>query len=180
MWALAVLALVLVVGVLIYNGLVKLREQGDAAWADIDVQLKRRHDLVPNLVETVKGYADHEKDTLERVVQARREAVSAEGPAARGRAEEQLQSALRSLFVLAEDYPELRAAEPFRELQNNLSELEDHISKARRYYNAVVRDYNIRVGQVPSNLVAGAFGFEEREFFALAEESERAVPEVEF
>jgi LemA protein len=177
MWILLLLLAVTVAGILVYNGLVRLREQVDSAWADIDVQLKRRHDLVPNLVETVKAYALHEKDTLETVVRARSAALSADGPAERGEAENRLAGALRSLFALSESYPDLRANESFLGLQDSLSDLEDHLQRARRYYNAVVRDYNTRVRQVPTNLVAGAFGFRAREFFQ-AERGARAVPEV--
>ena len=181
MWVLLVLLVLVAVGVVaVYNRLVRLRVQCDNAWADIDVQLKRRHDLIPNIVETVKGYASHEKETLEQVVSARNRAMQAQGPADQAEAEGMLTNALKSLFALSEDYPELKAAENFRQLQGTLSEIETALQNARRYYNAVVRDFNTRVQQFPSNLVAGAFGFETREFFALAEESERAVPEVEF
>jgi LemA protein len=166
-------------GVLIYNSLVKLRETADAAWADVDVQLKRRYDLIPNLVETVRGYAGHEKDTFEAVVEARSRAMSSQGPAERAEAEGMLTGALKSLFALSESYPDLRASDNFRQLQGTLSELEDDIQKSRRYYNAVIRDYNTRVGQVPTNLVARSFGFREREFFEL-DEGERAVPRVSF
>lgn len=180
-WIPVVLIALLVGGVIvIYNRLVKLRVQCDNAWADIDVQLKRRHDLIPNVVETVKGYAAHEQDTLEQVVEARQQAVDAQGPAEQAEAEGFLTDALRQLFALSEDYPDLKAAANFRELQSTLSEIETALQNARRYYNAVVRDFNTRVEQFPSNLVAGAFGFEKREFFALSEEAERAVPEVEF
>lgn len=181
MWVLLVLLVLAVVGVVaVYNRLVRLRVQCDNAWADIDVQLKRRHDLIPNIVQTVKGYASHERETLEEVVTARNRAMGAEGPAAQAEAEGMLTNALKSLFALSEDYPELKAAENFRQLQDTLSEIESALQNARRYYNAVVRDFNTKVQQFPSNLVAGAFSFETREFFALAEESERAVPEVEF
>ncbi len=181
MWILLVLLVLAVVGVVaVYNRLVRLRVQCDNAWADIDVQLKRRHDLIPNIVQTVKGYASHERETLEEVVSARNRAMEAEGPAAQAEAEGMLTNALKSLFALSEDYPELKAAENFRQLQSTLSEIESALQNARRYYNAVVRDFNTKVQQFPSNLVAGAFGFDTREFFALAEESERAVPEVEF
>lgn len=179
MWELLVLVAIVGGGILIYNSLVKLREQADAAWSDIDVQLKRRYDLVPNLVETVRGYAGHERETLERVIQARSRAMEASGPARRAAAEGLLSEALRTLFALSERYPELRAADNFRHLQATLSELEDHIQKSRRYYNAVVRDLNTRIGQVPSNLVARAFGFREKEFFRIRE-GERSSPEVSF
>lgn len=180
-WIPVVLIALLVVGaIVVYNQLVRLRVQCDNAWADIDVQLKRRHDLIPNVVETVKGYAAHEQDTFEQVVEARRQAVDAQGPAEQAEAEGFLTDALRQLFALSEDYPDLEAAANFRELQSTLSEIETALQNARRYYNAVVRDLNTRVEQFPSNLVAGAFGFEKREFFALSEEAERAAPEVEF
>lgn len=179
MWP-AILLAVLVIGtVLIYNSLVRLRERADGAWADIDVQLKRRHDLIPNLVETVKGYASHEKGTLEAVVQARSSAMNAQGPADAARAEGMLAGALKSLFALAENYPQLQAAGGFRDLQGQLGEIEEKVSQARRYYNAVIRDYNTKVGSVPSNVVARTFGFKEREFFEM-EEAERAVPKVDF
>jgi LemA protein len=176
------LILVLVVvggGILIYNGLVRLREQVDASWSDIDVQLKRRHDLVPNLVETVKGYASHERETLEAVIQARNAAVSASGPAEQGQAENVLSGALRSIFALSESYPQLQAADNFRDLQQTLRQLEDSIQRARGIYNNGVRDYNTKIRSVPSNLVANAFGFRPREFFEI-EEAAREVPRVSF
>jgi len=179
MWLLIVLLAVLLGGVFIYNGLVRLREQAEAAWSDIDVQLKRRYDLVPNLVETVKGYAGHERETLDAVVTARSRAMSAQGPAERAQAEGMLTGALKSLFALSEAYPELRASENFAALQTTLGELEDHIQNARRYYNAVVRDYNTRIAQVPANLVAGPFGFSQREFFEIPQ-GETSVPRVSF
>jgi LemA protein len=179
MWELIIVAVVVVVAVGMYNSLVRLREQGDGAWADIDVQLKRRYDLIPNLVETVKGYASHEKDTLERVVQARSSAMSAQGPAAKAEAEGMLAGALKSLFALSEAYPQLQAAAGFRDLQATLSQIEDQVAQARRYYNAVVRDFNTKTQTFPSVLVARAFGFTEREFFEVAE-AEKAVPKVDF
>lgn len=176
---LTVVAALVLGTVVLYNSLVKLREQADAAWADVDVQLKRRYDLIPNLVETVKGYAGHEKGTLEAVIQARSRAMAAPDPAARSVAEGELAGALRSLFALSESYPELRASENFRHLQQTLAALEDEIQKARRYYNAVIRDYNTRIGQVPTNVVARTFGFRERELFEL-DDGERSVPSVRF
>ena len=163
-----------------YNGLVRLKVQAENAWADIDVQLKRRHDLVPNLVETVKGYAGHERGTLEGVVAARNSAVAAKGPAAQAEAEGMLTAALRQVFALAEAYPQLRAVESFTDLQKQLSGLEDTIQNARRYYNAVVRDFNTRIQQFPTNIIAGMFNFQPREFFELKDDSERAVPKVSF
>ncbi len=179
MWPLIIVALVGVVAVAGYNALVKLRERAEAAWADIDVQLKRRHDLVPNLVETVKGYASHESETLENVITARNRAMTATGPAERAQAEGMLAGALKSLFALSEAYPDLKAAEGFRDLQRSLSEIEDHIAQARRYYNAVVRDFNTKTQTFPTVLVARSFGFSQREFFEV-DEAEKAVPRVSF
>jgi LemA protein len=173
-------AAVLVIGVLIYNGLVGLRVRADGAWADIDVQLKRRHDLVANLVETVKGYAAHEHATLEAVVAARTRAIAAQGPAACAEAEGQLGQTLKSLFALGEAYPALRAVESFTRLQSDLGAIEEAVQNARRYYNAVVRDLNTRIVQVPSNLVASTFGIVPKEFFEVAASAERDVPRVTF
>ncbi len=168
-------------GVGIYNGLVRLRVQSENAWSDISVQLKRRTDLIPNVVETVKGYVAHERGTLEAVVNARARAMALQnaGPAERGPAEGALTSALRGLFAVAEAYPQLRAAEGFAELQRTLSAIEDAIQNARRYYNAVVRDLNTRIQQFPSNLIAGAFGFRTREFFEIPE-PDKQVPSITF
>jgi len=179
MWEILIPVAVVGGGVMVYNGLVKSRVQVDGAWADIDVQLKRRHDLIPNIVETVKGYADHERDTLEAVVNARSAAMSAQGPASQGQAENMLTGALKSLFALSEAYPDLKAAENFKDLQQTLKELEGGIQNARRYYNAVVRDYNTKIGQVPSNLIAKAFNFTGRDFFEI-DEGEGEVPNVSF
>jgi LemA protein len=179
-YALLILLLLAIIAVVIYNGLVRLRVQSDNAWADIDVQLKRRYDLIPNVVETVKGYAAHEKGTLEAVVNARNKAMSAQGPAAKAEAENVLTGALRQLFALAEAYPQLRAVESFQQLQKTLSEIEDAIQNARRYYNAVVRDLNTKIAQFPSNIVAGLFNFKAREFFELAEAAQREAPKVSF
>jgi len=180
MLTLIVVAVVAFAIVMIYNGLVRLRVQADNAWADIDVQLKRRYDLIPNLVETVKGYASHEKGTLESVVAARNQAMSAQGPAAKGEAEGMLTGALRQLFALAEAYPQLRAVESFTQLQGTLSQIEDTLQNARRYYNAVVRDLNTRIQQFPSNIVASMSGFKPREFFEITAPAEREVPRVSF
>ena len=179
MWPLLILIAVAVAVFFLYNGLVRLKVQADSAWSDIDVQLKRRHDLVPNLVETVKGYAGHERGTLEAVVNARSRAMSAQAPAERAQAENMLTGALKSLFALAEAYPQLRAAENFGALQKSLADIEEAIQNARRYYNAVVRDLNTRILQFPSNLIARSFGFREREFFEM-EAGERSVPKVSF
>jgi LemA protein len=179
MWEVLVLGAGAAGFIAIYNSLVKLREQADSAWADIDVQLKRRYDLIPNLVETVKGYASHEKSTFEAVVQARSAAMGAQGPAAKAEAENQLSGTLKSLFALAESYPDLKAAGGFRDLSARLTQLEDALQQARRYYNAVVRDFNTKIQQVPSNIVAKAFNLRGREFFEISE-AEKVVPKVDF
>jgi LemA protein len=166
--------------VIVYNSLVRLRMQSDNAWSDIDVQLKRRHDLVPRLVEIVSGYAAHERLTLDAVVKARAGAVAAQGPSARGEAEAGLAEALGRLFALAEAYPQLRAVESFGHLQQALIDVEHTIQQARRYYNAVVRDLNTRVEQFPTNLVAALFGFGTREFFQLSHAGEADAPAVAF
>src|SRR5215471_17889223 len=175
---LVVLILFLVIGM--YNGLVRLKVQCDNAWADIDVQLKRRYDLIPNLVETVKGYAGHEKGTLEAVINARNRAMTAAGPADKAAAENMLSGALKSLFALSEAYPKLRAIESFTSLQNSLAEIEDNVQNARRYYNAVVRDLNTKILQFPTNIFAGMLGFKQREFFEVSGAAEREAPKVSF
>src|SRR5262249_28202532 len=157
----------IVFAIVTYNALARLRLLTGNAWSDIDVQLKRRHDLIPALVATVKGHAGYERETLEALVQARHRAVTAGGPAAAGEAERALAGSVRQVFAVAEAYPDLRAAESFLSLQRNLSETEDNIQNARRYYNAVVRDFNVKTAQFPSNLVASAFGFRPAEFFGL-------------
>jgi LemA protein len=177
---LAILAILVIGVVVMYNGLVRLRVQCDNAWSDIDVQLKRRYDLIPNLVETVKGYAGHERGTLEAVVNARNKAMTTQGPAAKAEAENLLSGALRQLFALAEAYPQLRAVESFTQLQQTLSQIEDAVQNARRYYNAVVRDLNTRIAEFPSNLIAGMFAFRPREFFEVTAPAEREAPKVSF
>lgn len=162
-----------------YNGLARLRLLARNAYADIDVQLKRRHDLVPSLVQAVQGHAGYERGTLEAVVAARNRATAAEGPAQAGEAERALGGSVRQLLAVAESYPDLKAGESFLSLQRSLVEIEDHIQNARRYYNAVVRDLNTKIAQFPSNLVAGPMGFQAQEFFGLASESEGAVPRVD-
>ncbi len=161
-----------------YNGLVRLRKLALGAWADIDVQLKRRHDLVPNLVSAVEGYAGYEREALEAVVAARGAARAASGPQAAGAAERRLAGALGQLLILAESYPELKAAANYLSLQHSLVELEDHIQQSRRYYNAVVRDLNTAVGQFPGNVVAGMFRFGPMEYFGIEDDGERQTPRV--
>ncbi len=176
---LGVVLAVVVYLIVAFNGLTRLRMLTRNAWSDIDVQLKRRHDLIPTLVSTVKGHAGYEKGTLEAVVEARNRAVSATGPAAAGDAERTLAGQVKQLLALAEAYPDLKAGESFLALQRSLTEIEDHIQNARRYYNAVVRDFNTRIEQFPSNLVARPFGFRTQEFFGLADSAEGAAPRVD-
>jgi LemA protein len=165
---LAVLVVLVIVLIGMYNTLVQLRVRTDSAWSDIDVQLKRRHDLIPNLVETVKGYAAHEKGTFENIAKFRSMAMQATGPADRAAAENQLTGALKSLFAVAENYPQLKASEEFTQLQGSLNQIEDTIQNARRYYNAVVRDLNTKIQVFPTNILAGMFGFQARQFFEAA------------
>ncbi|WP_427453165.1 LemA family protein [Litorimonas sp. WD9-15] len=177
---LILLASLIVGGVLIYNGLVQKRQMTENGWSDIDVQLKRRADLIPRLVETVKGYASHERELFREVTEARTNAQAA-GPdvTARGAAESRLSAPTAKLIALKEDYPDLKTNENFLSLQKDLSDTEDKIEMARRFYNGAVREYNIKVKSVPSNLVAGPFGFHERDFFEI-ETADRAVPDVDF
>ncbi|HEY7617663.1 MAG TPA: LemA family protein [Terriglobales bacterium] len=151
-----------------YNSLVQLRVRSDNAWSDIDVQLKRRRDLIPNLVETVKGYAAHEKGTFENIAKFRSMAMQATTPADIAAAENQLTGALKSLFAVAENYPQLRASEEFTQLQGSLNQTEESIQSSRRYYNAVVRDLNTKIQSFPTNLLAGMFGFQQKQFFEVA------------
>ena len=176
------IALVLIILFLIgmYNSLVRLKVTTDNAWADIDVQLKRRYDLIPNLVETVKGYAGHEKGTLEAVINARNRAMSATSPGDKAQAENMLSGALKSLFALSEAYPQLRAIESFTSLQASLSQIEDTVQNSRRYYNAVVRDLNTKIQQFPTNIFANMLGFKPREFFEVSAPAEREAPKVNF
>ena len=164
--------------VLTWNALTRLRQLARNAWADIDVQLKRRHDLVPNLVAAVQGHAGYERQTLEAVVEARNRARAAGGPAAAGAAERALAGQVGRLLAIAEAYPDLKAAGSFLELQRALVAIEDQIQNARRYYNAVVRDLNTKIELFPTNLVAGLLGFGKEEFFGLEDRAEAAVPRV--
>jgi LemA protein len=176
----AILVVIGFIAVGIYNGLVQLKVRTDNAWSDIDIQLKRRHDLIPNLVETVKGYAAHEKGTFENVARYRSAAMAATSAEDRAQAEGQLTQALRGLLAVAENYPDLKANVQFQSLQQSLAELEDAIQNSRRYYNAVVRDLNTKIQSFPSNLIAGMFNFQQRQFFEIADATERAVPSVKF
>ena len=180
--ALGIVVLVALYVVMIYNGLVKARQMAEEAWSGIDVQLKRRADLIPNLIETVKGYATHEKGTFEEVVRLRNQAqaVPAGDVAGRAQAEGLLGQALGKLFALAEAYPDLKANQNFSELQASLEEIESEIQMSRRYYNGAARDLNVRVESFPNNLVAGQFGFSKREYFEIENAADRAVPTVKF
>ncbi len=177
-----IIAVLALWGAAIYNGLVGLRQRVSQAFADIDVQLKQRHDLVPNLVETVKGYAAHERGTLGEVVRARNAAVAAQGPAAQAVAENMLSGALRQLFALAEAYPNLKANSNFQQLQSELADLENKIAASRRFFNNAVQEYNTGIQRFPAALFAGAFGFTGREFFDVGDERKVLVeaPRVSF
>jgi LemA protein len=177
---LVVLGLLVAIAVMAYKRLVALGQRSAEAWSDVAAQLKRRTDLVPNLVERVKGYADHEHGTVEDVVRARGAAVNAETHEARGRAEGQLSDALRHLLAVAESYPDLKANEHFQSLQESLGQIESDIQSARRYYNAVVRDLNTAVDSFPGNQIALVFRFVKREYFELDSPEDRQAPTVSF
>jgi len=180
---LGVLAVIAIAIISMYNGLIKLKNRVDEAWSDIDVQLKRRYDLIPNLVETVKGYASHEQSTLEKVIQARNMAMTAQsgGDAAKqAEAENMLSGTLKSIFALAENYPDLKANQNFLELQRELTDTEDKIQASRRFYNGNVRDYNTKLEVFPTNMLAGILGFAKRAFFEIADEKEREAVQVKF
>ena len=180
--AVAIVAVILFWGVVTYNRLVAMRQQCSQAFADIDVQLKQRHDLIPNLVETVKGYAGHERATLDAVVQARNAAVAAQGPAAKAQAETVLGGALRQLFALAEAYPNLKANSNFQQLQTDLIAIENKLATARRSFNSKVQGYNSMVQQFPTVLFAGPFGFAPHEFFNVGDDRKMLdqAPQVKF
>ena len=175
-----IIALVAIILIAVYNGLVQARNKCDEAWSGIDVQLKRRHDLIPNLVETVKGYAAHESATFENVTAARTAAMAAKTPAEAAKAEGVLGQALTGLFAIAEAYPQLRAVESFTQLQAELTNTEDQISASRRIYNGNVQIYNTKVQQIPGKFLAGPFGFVIKEFFELDSEAERQPVKVDF
>ena len=166
--------------VAIYNKLIKMRNHADEAWSDIDVQLKRRYNLIPNIVETVKGYAAHEDSVFTKVTEARSNAINAGDLHEQAKAENMLSGALKSLFAVAENYPDLKANENFMQLQNELVDTEDKIQAARRFYNGTVRDYNTKIQQFPNNLIAGTFKFEAKEFFEVEDEKEKKNVEVSF
>lgn len=180
LFVLLLLALVALWLIGTYNGLVRSRNQATEAWSDIDVQLKRRYDLIPNLVNTVKGYASHESGTLEKVIAARNAAMGAQSPEQRGAAETALSGTLKSIFALSENYPTLKADQNFLRLQEELSDTENKIQAARRFYNGNVRDYNTKLEVFPTNLIGSWLGFSPRSFFELSNEAERATPTVQF
>lgn len=176
-----IIAVVLVIVVIfLYNKLVALRNRSQEAWSDIDVQLKRRYDLIPNLVETVKGYATHEREVFEKVTEARTKAMGAQTMKEHAEAENFLTQTLKSLFAVAENYPQLRASENFLELQREIRDAEDKIQAARRFYNGNVRDLNIVIESFPSNIIARLFNFKKMEFFEIEEAGEKEVPKVTF
>ncbi|MGH2954009.1 MAG: LemA family protein [Solirubrobacterales bacterium] len=178
--AIGVVVLVALIFILIRNSIIGSRNRVDEAWSGIDVQLKRRHDLVPNLVEAVKGYAQHEQQTFQKVTDARADAMRASGPGESGRAEGALTAALGDLRAIAENYPDLRATENFQQLSRNLSELEDEIQASRRIFNSNVQAYNTKIQMFPNSIVAGTGGFEDRDFFEITDAAEREAPQVQF
>lgn len=163
-----------------YNGLVKLKNRTEEAWSDIDVQLKRRYDLIPNLVNAVKGYAEHERGLFEKVTEARSRAMQAQGPAEKGKAENMLTDTLKSLFAVAENYPNLKANENFAKLQDELSDTENKIQASRRFYNGNVRDFNTKIQSFPTNTIAGMFNFKQYEFFELEQVEAKEPVKVQF
>jgi LemA protein len=168
---LAVVAVLAVVVIFVYNSLVSTRVRVEEAWSDITVQLKRRLDLVPNLINTVKGYATHEKEVFERVTEARANTLNAQGVAQTAKAEGEFEQALKSLFAVSENYPQLRATENFQQLQAELTDTEDKIMASRRFYNGAARELNIKIDSFPSNIIAGMFGFKKREFFEVEDQA---------
>ena len=176
----AVVAILAIVVISIYNNLVKLNVRTDEAWSDIDIQLKRRYDLIPNLIETVKGYAKHEKEAFENVTRARAEALGAESVGDKAKAENQIEGALKSIFAVAEAYPDLKANQNFAQLQADLTDTEDKIQASRRFYNSNVREMNIAVQTFPTNIFANMFNFKKRDLFELDEVAEKEPVKVDF
>jgi len=177
---LGIVVVLVAVMVVFYNSLVSLKNRAKEAWADIAVQLKRRYDLIPNLVNIVKGYATHERELFEKVTQARANAIGAQGVADKAQAENQLTGALKSLFAVSENYPDLKASTNFLELQRELTDTEDKVQAARRFYNANVRDLAIKIESFPSNIVAKIFNFKKMDLFEIAEASQKEAPKVQF
>lgn len=180
-WIILIIVAAAVVYVLAaFNSLVRQRNQVKESWSDISVQLKRRHDLIPNIIETVKGYATHERATLDSVTQARTRAIEAKTPQEQAKAENALASTLKTLFAVSESYPDLKANANFLDLQRELADTENKIQASRRLYNSTVRDFNTTIESFPSNIVAGIFSFKQEEYFELENEAEKAVPKVSF
>jgi len=180
-WILLAVVVILILAIIgLYNGLIRLKVRVDEAWSDIDVQLKRRYDLIPNLVETVKGYAAHEKGTLDAVIKARNSAMQAGTAADKAQAENALSQTLKSIFALAEAYPDLKANQNFLELQRELTDTEDKIQAARRFYNGNVRDFNTKLQVFPSNILGNMLGFKNREFFGIEDAKEKEAVQVKF
>jgi LemA protein len=177
-----IVIIVAIIGWLIavYNSLIKSRNRVDEAWSDIDVQLKRRYDLIPNLVETIKAYASHESETFQKVTEARSQAMQAKGIEEKGKAENMLTNTLKSLFAVAENYPDLKASQNFLQLQDELTDTENKVQAARRFYNGNVRDFNTQIQIFPTNLIAGVLGFKKYDFFQIDAEEEREAPKVQF
>ncbi len=181
-----IIAVLLIIGIILismYNGLIRLKNRVDEAWSDIDVQLKRRYDLIPNLVETVKGYATHERETLEKVIQARNEAMALQNSSdinQKVQAENTLSSTLKSIFALSENYPDLKANQNFLELQKELSDTENKIQAARRFYNSNVKDFNTKVQVFPTNIIANKLGFSDKNFFEIEDVAQKENIEVKF
>lgn len=181
LWVILIIIAVIVIAIIgMYNGLVSLNVRTDEAWSDIDVQLKRRYDLIPNLVETVKGYASHEKEVFENVTKARSVAMGAKDAKDKAEAENQLTGALKSVFAIAEAYPELKANENFGKLQDELTDTEDKIQAARRFYNGNVRDLNIKVQSFPTNIFANMLGFKKRDLFEIEDAAQKEPVQVKF
>ncbi len=175
-----IISILFLIGVIIYNDLVKFKNRAKEAWADIDVQLRRRYNLIPNLIETVKGYAKHEKDIFENVAMARAKAMGTSDVKEKGKAEGELTNTLKTLFAVSEEYPKLRASENFSKLQEELRDTEDKIQAARRFYNTNVRDLNTKIESFPTNIVAKFSGFEKMKFFELKNKEKRGVPKADF
>ncbi len=181
-WGIILIVVILIIIWLIavYNSLIKSRNRVDEAWSDIDVQLKRRYDLIPNLVETVKAYATHEREVFQKVTEARASAMQAKGIEEKGKAENMLSNTLKSLFAVAENYPDLKASQNFLSLQDELTDTENKIQASRRFYNGNVRDFNIKIQVFPNNIIASMLGFKKYDFFQVGEEKEKEAPHVKF
>jgi len=177
---LGIIAVAILAIIAMYNGLIRLKVRVDEAWSDIDVQLKRRYDLIPNLVETVKGYATHEQGTLQKVVEARTAAMQAGNTAEKAKTENMLSDTLKSIFALAESYPDLKANQNFLELQRELTDTEDKIQASRRFYNGNVRDFNTKLQVFPTNIIGNMLGFKDREFFGVEDEKQKEAIQVKF